>query len=151
MRIAIGSDHAGYALKQEIIAFLKDKGHRVYDAGPYSAEFCDYPDYAIAVAQMVANKEAELGILICGTGLGMGIVANKINGIRAAVCHDAYTARMSRAHNDANVLCIGARVIGSGVALDVVQVFLETRFSGAERHRRRIAKITALEEARTPS
>lgn len=146
MRIVIGSDHAGYTMKQEVISFLVKGGHDVHDVGPFSSESCDYPDYAGAAARMVARGEADCGILICGTGIGMGIAANKVRGIRAAVCHDAFTARMAREHNDANVLCMGAWVIGIGVALDVVKVFIETSFSGAERHRRRIGKISALEE-----
>ena len=146
MRIVIGSDHAGYAMKQQVISFLLEKGHEVHDVGSFSNASCDYPDFAGVAARMVARGEADCGILICGTGIGMSIAANKVRGIRAAVCHDAFTARMAREHNDANVLCMGARVIGIGVALDVVRVFTETGFSGAERHRRRIGKISALEE-----
>jgi len=146
MRIVVGSDHAGYAMKREIVSYLISQGHKVHDVGPFSAEPCDYPDFAGTAAKMVARGEADCGILICGTGLGMGIAANKIKGIRAAVCHDAFTARMAREHNDANILCMGARVIGIGVALDIVRTFTEAEFSGAERHRRRIGKIAALEE-----
>ena len=145
MRIAIGSDHAGYNLKQDVIKLLEELGHQVYDAGAYSTESSDYPDFAAIVGRMVADGEADLGILICGTGIGMSIAANKIKGIRAAACHDVFTARMAREHNDANVLCLGAWVIGRGVAMEVVRTFLESSFSGAERHQRRLAKIKALE------
>ena len=146
MRIAIGSDHAGYNLKQDVIKLLEELGHQVYDAGAYSTESSDYPDFAAIVGRMVADGEADLGILICGTGIGMSIAANKIKGVRAAACYDVFTARMAREHNDANVLCLGAWVIGRGVAMEVVKTFLESSFSGAERHQRRLAKIKALEE-----
>jgi len=145
MRIAIGSDHAGYNLKQDVIKLLEELGHQVYDAGAYSTESSDYPDFAAIVGRMVADGEADLGILICGTGIGMSIAANKIKGVRAAACYDVFTARMAREHNDANVLCLGAWVIGRGVAMEVVKTFLESSFSGAERHQRRLAKIKALE------
>ena len=145
MRIAIGSDHAGYNLKQDVIKLLEELGHQVRDVGAYSAEPSDYPDFATIVGQMVTNGEADLGILICGTGIGMSIAANKIKGVRAAACYDVFTARMAREHNDANVLCLGAWVIGRGVAMEVVKTFLESSFSGAERHQRRLAKIKALE------
>jgi ribose 5-phosphate isomerase B len=146
MRIAIGSDHAGFNLKQDVMKLLQELGHQVHDVGTYSTEPSDYPDFAAAVGQMVTNGEADLGILICGTGIGMSIAANKIKGVRAAACHDVFTARMAREHNDANVLCLGAWVIGRGVAMEVVKAFLEASFSGAERHQRRLAKIKALEE-----
>ncbi len=145
MRIAVGSDHAGFTLKNLVKEHLIQLGYEVEDVGTHSEESCDYPDFAIEVARRVASGRSDLGILICGTGIGMGIVANKVPGVRAAVCHDAYTARMSRAHNAANVLCMGARVLGIGVAMDVVQTFIETPFSEAERHRRRVAKIAAIE------
>ncbi len=151
MRIAIGSDHAGFNLKQEVLNFLQELGHQVYDAGTYSTESADYPDFAGSVGQMVAKGEADFGILICGTGVGMSIAANKVKGIRAAACYDPFTARMAREHNDANVLCLGAWVIGKGIALEIVRTFLNTEFSGAERHRRRISKIMALEEKQCSS
>lgn len=151
MRIAIGSDHAGFNLKQEVLNFLQELGHQVYDAGTYSTESADYPDFAESVGQMVAKGEADFGILICGTGVGMSIAANKVKGIRAAACYDPFTARMAREHNDANVLCLGAWVIGKGIALEIVRTFLNTEFSGAERHRRRISKIMALEEKQCSS
>ncbi len=146
MRIAIGSDHAGFNLKLDVIDFLKKLGHQVHDVGTFTAEASDYPDFAAAVGQMVTRGEADMGILICGTGVGMSIAANKIKGIRAAACYDVFTAQIAREHNDANVLCLGAWVVGRGLALEIVKTFLETEFSEAERHLRRISKIKALEE-----
>ncbi len=149
MRIAMGSDHAGYALKVVVKKVVEELGHEVIDLGSHEEEVSvDYPDYARAVAEGVARGDYERGILICGTGLGMSIVANKVPGIRAALCHETFTARMSRLHNDANVLCMGGRVLGSGVAAEVVRVWLETPFSGVERHRRRVDKICAMERER---
>lgn len=145
MRIAVGSDHGGFDLKQEIIRYLKESGHTYRDFGAYSKDPADYPDFAKAVGQAVAEGHFERGILICGTGIGASISANKIKGIRAALCHDNYTARMSREHNDANVLCLGGRVTGAGVALDIIETWLKTDFSGADRHRRRVDKVMALE------
>ncbi len=144
MRIAIGADHGGYELKQHIVEFLVAQGHQVRDLGVHSPESVDYPDIAAPVARAVAAGEFERGILICGTGIGISLAANKIDGIRAAVCTDCYMARMSRQDNDANVLCLGGRVLGLGSALDVVQTFLSSEFLGG-RHARRVAKITALE------
>lgn len=139
--IAIGCDHAGYQLKNVIIAYLKEKGYEYKDFGCFSEESVDYPDYGHAVAKAVAAGEADKGILICGTGIGIGISANKVKGIRCATCHDTFSAEATRLHNDANVLAMGARVIGSGLALKIVETFLTTPFSGEERHKRRIAKI----------
>lgn len=144
VRIAIGSDHAGFALKSTIKRYLEDGGYVVDDLGAHSEESVDYPDFAAAVANAVVTGEARFGILICGTGIGMSIAANKVPGIRAALCTDSFTARRSRAHNDANVLCLGASVIGQGVAEDVVSAFLSTPFDGG-RHARRVAKISAAE------
>lgn len=147
MRIAIASDHAGYALKAALIPELASWGYEVVDMGARQGETgTDYPDYARAVAEAVAQGEFERGIVICGTGLGVCYTANKVHGIRAALCHDAYTARMSREHNDANVLCLGGRVLGIGVAAEVAHIFIETPFSGDPRHQRRIDKIMALEQ-----
>jgi len=146
MRIAIGADHAGYKLKEKVIGLLKELGHTYQDFGGQGEPGDDYPDFAAPVAQVVARGEFERGILVCGTGLGMGYAANKVPGIRAAVCHDTYSARLSREHNDANILCLGARVVGPGLALDIVRAWLNAEFSGEERHRRRIGKIDALEE-----
>ncbi len=145
MRIAVGSDHGGFDLKQEIIRYLKESGHTYRDFGAYSTDPVDYPDFAKAVGQAVAEGHFKRGILICGTGIGASISANKIKGLRAALCHDNYTARMSREHNDANVLCLGGRVTGAGVALDIIETWLKTDFSGADRHRRRVDKVMALE------
>ena len=139
--IAIGCDHGGYALKQEVLQHLAERGLETKDYGCFSEESCDYPVYAKAVAKAVAAGEAEKGILICGTGIGVSITANKVRGIRAAAVSDCYTAEATRTHNDANVLCMGARTLGSGLALKIVDIFLDTPFSGGERHVRRIAQI----------
>jgi len=147
-RIAVGADHAGYWLKEEIIRFLQASGYPVEDMGTSGEESVDYPDYAARVARAVATGQADLGILICGTGIGMSITANKVRGIRAAVATDSYMARMAREHNDANILCLGGRVLGAGSALEIVQAFLQSRFAGG-RHARRVEKIQALEHAGT--
>ena len=143
--IAIGSDHGGFALKQEIMKHLEAAGYAYKDYGTYTADSCDYPVYGEAVARAVAGGEAERGILICGTGIGISISANKVKGIRAALCGDCYSAEMTRRHNDANILALGARVLGPGLALKIVDTFLDTPFSGDERHVRRIAKISQIE------
>ncbi|OQX06459.1 MAG: ribose 5-phosphate isomerase B [Desulfobulbaceae bacterium A2] len=137
MRIAIASDHGGFTLKQEVIASLRGLGHEVLDLGCDSCQSVDYPTFAAAVCVEVGEGRSERGILICGTGIGMSIAANRDRRIRAALCHDAFTTRMSREHNDANVLCLGGRVLGPGVALDMVHLFVDTPFSGG-RHQRRI-------------
>lgn len=139
--IGIGSDHGGYALKQAVIKHLEEKGHAVKDYGCYSEESCDYPVYAKAVAEGILKDEVKQGILICGTGIGISITANKIKGIRAALCGDTFSARATREHNNANILALGARVTGEGLALDIVDTFLETKFSNDERHIRRINMI----------
>ena len=139
--IAIGSDHGGYALKQEIMAHLKARGLEYKDFGTYTEASCDYPVYAKAVARAVAGGECEKGILICGTGIGVSMTANKVPGIRAALCGDCFSAKATREHNDANVLCMGARVGGGGLALMITDLFLDTPFSGDERHVRRISQI----------
>ncbi len=142
--IAIGSDHAGYALKCEIIKHLEEKGIEFIDCG-CSGESVDYPDIAEKTCAKVVSGEADKGILICGTGVGISISANKINGIRAALCGDWYSAKYTRLHNDANVLCMGGRVIGAGLAIEITDIFLETEFEGG-RHARRVEKIMKLEE-----
>ncbi len=142
--IAIGSDHGGYALKQEIMKYLSDNGYEYRDFGTYSEESCDYPVYGAAVARAVAGGECEKGIIICGTGIGISIAANKIKGVRAALCGDCYSAEYTRRHNDANILAMGARVIGSGLAQKITETFLTTEFEGG-RHARRVALITELE------
>jgi ribose 5-phosphate isomerase B len=138
--IAIASDHAGVALKAEIVRQLQAGGFEVEDLGPADAASVDYPDYAHLLARAVADGRIERGILICGTGIGMAMAANRHPGVRAALCHDAYTAEMARRHNDANVLCIGERTTGVGVAGQIVRVFFDTDFE-AGRHQRRVAKI----------
>lgn len=145
MKIALGSDHAGYDLKNRIKDFVETLGYEPCDLGSYSQESVDYPDFAVKVAHAVRDKQCDLGILVCGTGLGMAIAANKIKGIRAVTCSDTFSARCSREHNDANILCIGARVVGEGLAMDIVKTWLEAEFEGG-RHLRRVNKIIKLEE-----
>jgi ribose 5-phosphate isomerase B len=144
VKIAIGSDHAGFALKEVVLAHLRELGHEVHDFGTHSLESVDYPDFARLVAQGVAAGQFERGIVLCGTGIGVSIAANKVRGIRAALCHDAYSARMSRQHNNANVLALGGRVLGEGLALDIVDTWLAAGYDGG-RHERRLAKIAAIE------
>ena len=139
--IAIGSDHGGFALKQAVIKHLESRGEQYRDFGTYSEASCDYPDYGRAVAEAVARGEYQFGIIICGTGIGISITANKVHGIRAALCGDCFSAEATRLHNDANVLAMGARVVGEGLALKIVDTFLDTPFSNDERHIRRISKI----------
>lgn len=139
--IAIGCDHGGYQLKQEIIKYLEEQNIAYKDYGCYDEASVDYPVYAKKVANVVASKEAEKGILICGTGIGISIAANKVKGVRAALCHDCFSAQATREHNDANIVAMGARVIGPGLAVKIVDIFLHTPFSNDERHVRRIAQI----------
>jgi ribose 5-phosphate isomerase B len=149
MKLAIGADHGGYILKKEIVDFLSKIGNiEVTDYGTSGPESVDYPDYGRKVSEAVSNGAVDRGILICGTGIGMSIVANRFPHVRAALCHDNFTARMSRLHNDANVLVMGERVIGRGVALDIVKAWLETEFEGS-RHRRRLDKIRDIEKSLT--
>jgi ribose 5-phosphate isomerase B len=145
MRIVLSADHAGYLLKNELAARLTQQGHEVLDLGTHSAAPVDYPDSAQAVASALADGQAERGIIVCGSGAGVSIAANKFPGIRAAVCHDTYTAHQAVEHDDMNVLCLGARVIGGALALDLVTAFLGARFSGEERHQRRLDKILGFE------
>lgn len=137
LRIAIGSDHGGYEYKEQIVSHLKEKGYECVDVGTYSTDSCDYPVIARAVTTKITTGEADRGILICGTGIGMSIVANKVKGIRAALCGDTFSARASRAHNNSNVLCLGERVIGINLAMDIVDIWLESKFKGG-RHQRRV-------------
>jgi ribose 5-phosphate isomerase B len=146
MTIAIGSDHNGVALKEALLQGVL-QGHVVRDFGVFTSDSVDYPDIAFAVAQAVASGEYERGILICGTGIGMAIAANKVKGIRAAPCSDVYSAKMSRRDNDANILCLGGRVVGPGLAAEIVTVWLNEPFAGG-RHARRLEKIRAKEESR---
>lgn len=136
-KIAIGSDHGGFNLKNTIIKHLEALGHEVQDFGTYSTDSCDYPVYAKAVSNSVAKGENEKGILVCGSGIGVSIVANKVKGIRAALCHESHSAMLSRLHNNANVLCLGERITGESLALDIVDVWLKSEYEGG-RHQRRI-------------
>lgn len=145
MKIALGADHGGFELKEEINTYLKSCGYEIKDFGTHSAESCDYADISLEVAEVVASKEFEFGILICGTGIGIGIAANKVPGIRAALCSDTFSAHATREHNDANILTMGQRVVGTGLAIDIVKTFLNSKFEG-DRHTRRIDKITAIEK-----
>jgi RpiB/LacA/LacB family sugar-phosphate isomerase len=146
MRIVIGADHAGFDLKQIIGAYLRHLGHEVIDQGTDSDEPVDYPDFAEAVSKMLVTGRAERGVLICGSGVGASVAANKIPGIRAGLCHNTYSARQGVEHDNMNVLVLGARVIGVEMARELVDNFLAANFNGAERHRRRVAKIKALEQ-----
>jgi ribose 5-phosphate isomerase B len=146
MKIALANDHAGLVLKEEIINLLKELGLEYRDFGTNSTESCDYPDFGAPAARAVASGECERGILICGTGAGMCYTANKVNGIRAVLCSEPYTATLARQHNNANVLCMGGRVIGPGLAEMIARAFLTTEFQGG-RHQRRIDKVMALEKA----
>lgn len=146
MHIAVASDHEGFHLKGEVSRLLKEWGHTCDDLGPSDSSAVDYPDYAQKVAAKVAAGLYDRGVLICGTGQGMAMTANKVKGVRAALCQDTYSARLSREHNDANVLCLGERVVGPGLAADIVKTWLEAEFSGEERHHRRVAKINTLED-----
>ena len=144
MTISIGCDHGGYELKSEVIKHLQDKGYTVIDNGCDSTASCDYPIYAKKVTDDITASKADLGILICGTGIGMSMAANKTAGIRAALCHDVFSAKATREHNNANILCMGARVVGPGLALMIIDTFLETPFSEEERHIRRIEMYSKL-------
>lgn len=146
MKIAIGADHGGVRLKGEIVALLHTLGHEVTDVGCNCADSVDYPDYSQPVCEKVISGEADRGILICGTGIGMSIAANKMPGIRCALVHDVFSAKATREHNDSNVIAMGERVIGPGLAEEIVRTWLGTEFSQGERHKNRISKITALED-----
>lgn len=149
MRVALGCDHNGLELKRQVMGLLEELGHECQDFGCYDTNSVDYPDVAREVAQAVEESRFDHGVLICGTGIGMSISANKMPGIRAALCHDVFSARRAREHNDANVLCLGSYVIGEGPALEVVKAYVEAQFEGG-RHARRVEKIAAL-EGKTPS
>lgn len=146
-RIAIGADHAGFPLNERVIAELRAAGHEIIDLGTHDgSQSDDYPDYAKKVGEAVQQGVADIGILICGSGVGAAVAANKLRGIRAALCSDTYSARQSREHDDCNVLCVGARVVGVELALELVRAFVATRFSGEERHQRRLRKIAEMEK-----
>jgi ribose 5-phosphate isomerase B len=146
MKVAVASDHAGLDLKNDLLRVIRGTGHRVIDLGARRRiPGDDYPDYALALAQAVLSKRVERGILICGSGVGASVAANKVRGIRAALAHDSYSARQGVEHDNANVLCLGSRIVGTELAADLVRIFLKARFNGAARHRRRLAKIDAIE------
>ena len=145
MRIACGFDHAGFPLKDEVISVLEADGHEVLDLGTDSTDPVDYPDVALAVGRSVTGGEAERGVLVCGSGAGVSVAASKVAGIRAATAHDTYTAHQAVEHDDVNVLCLGARVIGPAYAAEIIRAFALAGFSGEERHRRRLEKIAAIE------
>jgi ribose 5-phosphate isomerase B len=145
MRIALGSDHAGYELKEHLATWLAESGHAVYDLGTHSTEPVDYPDYAAAVAQAVLDGRADRGIVLCGSGAGASIAANKFQGIRASVAHDSYTAHQMVEHDDVNIICLGSRVVGQALAEDLVKTFIGAQFSRDDRHVRRLDKIRKLE------
>lgn len=147
MKIGIGNDHAAVAMKNEIKAYLEEFGHEVVDYGTYTEESCDYPVYGEAVGRAVVAKEVECGVLICGTGVGISIAANKVPGVRAAVCSETTTARLVKEHNNANIIAFGARIVGIEVAKDIVKTYLDAEFQG-ERHEKRIAMIHEIENKR---
>lgn len=146
MKIAIGCDHGALALKEKIVAHLNRQGHEVSDFGTYTEDSCDYPDFAAAAARAVADGRCERGIVLCTTGIGVSISANKIDGIRCALLSDSWTAKMTRLHNDTNMMAMGAGVVGENLALEIVDTWLNTEFSGEARHQRRIDKLMALEK-----
>src|SRR5688572_27412996 len=145
MRVAIGADHAGFDLKQNLGTYLREPGHEVIDIGTSSTEPVDYPDIAEALSKILRSNEADRGVLVCGSGVGASVAANKVPGIRAGLCHDTYSARQGVEHDDMNVLVLGARVIGTELARELTRVFLAAKFSGEERHLRRVEKIKGLE------
>jgi RpiB/LacA/LacB family sugar-phosphate isomerase len=145
VKIVLASDHAGFALKREIAALLGKDGHEVADVGTHSTEPVDYPDFAVAVGEAVIAGRAERGVLVCGSGVGASVAANKIPGVRAAVCHDAYSAHQGVEHDDMNVLVLGGRIVGEAVARELVCAFVAARFTGEERHLRRLEKVKAIE------
>ena len=146
MKIAIGCDHGALALKNKVVSHLKERGFEVEDFGTYSLDSCDYPDFAGAAAKAVARGDCQRGIVLCTTGIGVSIAANKVKGIRCALLSDLMSARMTREHNDTNMMAIGAAVVGEGLALEIVDTWLDTEFSHNERHQRRIDKVMALEQ-----
>ena len=145
MKLVVGSDHAGFPLKQEVAESLRQQGHEVLDVGAFSPEPSDYPDFAEAVALAVRDGRAERGVLLCGSGVGASVAANKIPGIRAAICHDSYSAHQGVEHDDMNVLVLGSRIVGPALAHDLVRAYLGARFTGEERHVRRLGKVKAIE------
>jgi ribose 5-phosphate isomerase B len=149
-KIAIGADHGGYPLNERIIEELRQAGHELIDFGTHDgSQPDDYPDYAVKVGETIQNDRAEIGIIVCGSGVGAAVAANKLTGIRAALCGDTYSAHQSREHDDCNVLCLGARVTGVELALEIVRAFVAARFTGEERHQRRLSKVAAIEKMKT--
>ncbi|HEX8493888.1 MAG TPA: ribose 5-phosphate isomerase B [Pyrinomonadaceae bacterium] len=147
MRIAVGADHGGFPLNERVIAELRAAGHEIEDFGTHDgSKPDDYPDYALKVGRAVQSGVCEIGIIVCGSGVGASVAANKLRGVRAALCGDTYSARQSREHDDCNVLCLGARVVGLELTLEIVRAFVAARFTGEERHRRRLAKIAEIEK-----
>ncbi|TWU03613.1 ribose 5-phosphate isomerase B [Neorhodopirellula pilleata] len=146
LRLAVGGDHAGFQLKTLVIERFSDHVIELLDCGTHDEEACDYPDFAVEVAERINSGQADRGLLICGSGVGVSVAANKITGIRAAICHDTYSARQGVEHDDMNVLCIGGRIIGSELAFEIITAFLKARYTPQERHARRLRKIIALEE-----
>ncbi len=151
MRIALGADHRGHSVKEKIAVLLNERGHEVLDMGTNSSKSCDYPDVAYPAAKAVAEGQAQRAILICGSGIGMDICANKVTGIRAALCHDELTAQMSRRHNNANVLCLASDVMGEELIRRIVSGWLETAFEGGGRHERRVKKMAWIEQGKDPT
>lgn len=145
MRIAVGADHAGFPVKELVIKLVRDAGHDVLDLGAFDAQPSDYPDFALAVGRAIQQGQADRGILLCGSGVGVSVAANKLHGIRAGVCHDIYSAHQSVEHDDVNVLCLGPRVVGAGLIPDLVGAFLAACFSGEARHQRRLDKVATME------
>jgi RpiB/LacA/LacB family sugar-phosphate isomerase len=146
VKIALASDHAGYLLKNSLIPIVRAEGHRVLDLGSFNQKPSDYPDYAERLARSLQEGRADRGILVCGSGVGASIAANKFLGIRAALCHDSYSAHQGVEHDQANILCLGSRIVGEELAKDLVRIFLKARFSGEARHRRRVGKIVRIEQ-----
>jgi RpiB/LacA/LacB family sugar-phosphate isomerase len=145
-KIAVGADHAGFELKQAVAEQLRKDGYEVQDLGTHSSEAVDYPDFALAVGEAVKDNKADMGIVVCGSGVGASVAANKVVGVRAALCHDTFSARQGREDDDTNVLCLGARVIGESLAMEVVKAFVNAQFSHADRHVRRLNKVIAIEK-----
>ena len=146
MKISVGCDHGALTLKNKVVEHLKKNGHEVMDFGTHTAASCDYPEFAAAAAKAVASGECEKGIVLCTTGIGVSIAANKVDGIRCALLHETWSAKMTRLHNDTNVMALGAGIVGKNLALEIVDTWLETQFSGDARHARRIEKVMALEK-----
>lgn len=145
-KVAVGADHAGFPLKVHVLEYLKKKEYEVIDLGTFSEEPCDYPDFAEAVGEAVSSGKADIGVVLCGSGVGACVAANKIRGVRAGLCHDTFSAHQGREDDDTNVLCMGCRVIGQNLALEVLESFLKAKFTGLERHQRRLNKVLAIEK-----